>query len=122
MPFAANSMRMSSEIKSEQRPRWFFWLIIAIFVSVLVAGGSNHYLSYTHGRNSEMDNHASLTVPIETMRETFTFAHTARETSLAGSWAHFGIGAGMISLLMVGRMMWVSWPFHPIGLVLMNSG
>ncbi len=28
----------------------------------------------------------------------------------------------MVAVLMVGRVMWVGWPFHPIGLVLMNSG
>jgi hypothetical protein len=122
MPYAVNSLRMSQEIKSDQRGRWFRWLAGSLLISTLVSGAAHHYLSYTHGRNSIPDHWASDYAPFSTMEETFRFAHTVPETTLGASWGHFSVGLGMIGLLMVGRVMWVGWPFHPIGLVLMNSG
>ena len=38
------------------------------------------------------------------------------------SWTHFGFGSLLAGGLMVGRVLWAGWPFHPIGLVLMSSG
>jgi len=122
MPFAANSMRMGQELRADQRGKWFRWLCWALLVSTIVSGGMNHYLSYKHGRVSIGDDWATNTIPYEAMRETHQFVKTAPEKTVASSWGHFGMGLGMVTVLMVGRVMWVAWPFHPIGLVLMNSG
>jgi len=121
MPFAVNALRMGQEIDSRRRPQWFRWLCVALFVSVLVSGVSHHYISYTHGRTS-LDGYASEQMPFDAMQETYTFSNTAPQTSLSTSWLNFGFGALMVGFLMVGRVMWVSWPFHPIGLLLMTSG
>ncbi|HUO08513.1 MAG TPA: DUF6785 family protein [Phycisphaerae bacterium] len=121
MPFAVNALRMGQEIDSRRRPQWFRWLFVALFVSVLVSGFSHHFISYAYGRNS-LDGYASNQMPFDAMQETYTFTNTAPQTTVSGSWLSFGFGAVMVGLLMVGRVMWVSWPFHPIGLLLMNSG
>ncbi|MGN6367365.1 MAG: DUF6785 family protein [Phycisphaerae bacterium] len=121
MPFAVNSLRMGQEIDSRRRPTWFRWLFVALFVSVTVSGFSHHYIGYTHGRNS-IDGFASNQWPFDAMQETYTFSNTPPQTSVGSAWASFGVGAVMVGALMVGRVMWVSWPFHPIGLLLMNSG
>ncbi len=122
MPFAVNSLRMGQEVADRERGRWFRWLFVALGISVLLSGATHHYLSYTHGRTALEDGYASSQMPFDAMQETYTFANTTPQESVSGSWVSFGMGAVMVGVLMVGRVMWVSWPFHPIGLVLMNSG
>jgi hypothetical protein len=122
MPFAVNSMRMGQELEASQRRKWFGWLIAALIVSTAVSGATNHYLSYTRGRVSIGDDWATNSVPLGAIRETHGFVKTTPDRTVANAWGHFGVGLGMVSVLMVGRVMWVGWPFHPIGLVLMNSG
>ena len=56
------------------------------------------------------------------MQDTYSAFASPPETSLGSSWEHFSIGAVMAVVLMIGRVMWAGWPFHPIGLVLMTSG
>ncbi len=127
MPFATNSLRMGQEIpaasekKRDQRGGWFRWLGVALVVSTLISGSMNHYLSYTYGRNAIEDVHASDTLPGGALKNTFGREHSPPETTLGSSWRHFSVGSAMAVGLMVGRVMWAAWPFHPIGLVLMNS-
>ena len=121
MPYAVNALRMGQEIDSRRRPAWFRWLFVALFVSLIVSGFSHHYISYTHGRNS-IDGFASNQWPFDAMQDTYTFTNTPPQASVGSSWSSLAIGALMVGALMVGRVMWVSWPFHPIGLLLMNSG
>jgi hypothetical protein len=123
MPFAANSLRMGQEIKpADQRGRWVRWLFVALLVSLLVSGAMHHYLSYTYGRTGLTDNWASNVIPKGALQDTYRLFHSPAETSLHTSWTHFIVGGFFAAGLMVGRLMWASWPFHPIGLVLMISG
>jgi hypothetical protein len=125
MPYAANSLRMTHDMKDSPeggRRHWFLWLGAALLLSFLISGGTHHYLSYTHGRASMNDNWSSAAVPHEMLNETYTFDHLKPETSFAASWGHFIAGAAMAVVLMVGRALWAAWPLHPIGLVLMDSG
>ena len=41
---------------------------------------------------------------------------------MPAEWGHFAVGTALVGVLMVGRVMFVSWPLHPLGLVLMDSG
>jgi hypothetical protein len=122
MPFAANSMRMGQELKGEERPKWIRWLLLSLLVSVLISGGMHHYLSYTRGRTAILDNWASNEIPKGALQETYQFANSPPDVSLKSSWGHFTFGGLMAAGLMVGRVIWAGWPFHPIGLVLMSSG
>ncbi len=146
MPFATDALRMGDEIdpgsgttppatdpdppaaenkiiaptQKPARTRWFLWLAAALLISTLVSAVMNHYLSYTTGR-STMDGWASDILPREALGETYQFAHSPPEVPLSESWGHFIFGGLMAVGLMAGRLMWASWPLHPIGLVLMDS-
>jgi hypothetical protein len=122
MPYAVNSMRMGQELRGDQRGKWFAWLLGALFVSTVVSGGMNHYLDYSVGRTRIGDTWATHSVPMGALQETRDFTPARQETSVGASWGHFTVGLVMVVGLMIGRVTWVAWPFHPIGLVLMNSG
>ncbi len=134
MPYAANALRMGQEIKSREGPegeaggtrgggrRWVRWLLMSLVISTLVSAVMHHYLSYTRGRIAIDDSRANSQLPYDSLHDTFAFYSSPRETSLAGAWSEAGLGGLMAAGLMIGRMLWAGWPFHPIGLVLMNSG
>jgi hypothetical protein len=122
MPYAINSMRMGQELRSDQRAKWFGWLVGALLLSTIVSGGMNHYLDYSVGRTRIGDTWATHSVPMGALKETLDFEKGRLETTVGASWGHFTVGTSMVVGLMVGRVTWVAWPFHPIGLVLMNSG
>jgi hypothetical protein len=126
-PFAANSMRMGQEIPhtasgpTDQRSRWFRWLVWSLVVSVLVSGITNHFLSYHYGRIKISDSWASLDVPKGALAETYNHSTLPQQSSLSASWTNFGIGSVSALILMAGRVTWAGWPLHPIGLLLMDS-
>lgn len=139
MPFATNTLRMGQEIPSAEpatpalaksgapiratnpRTRWFKWLIGALATSIFVSGMVNHFLSYHYGRNGMNDYYASFQVPHDALQNTYARAETSASNSTGDSWENFGIGSVSAIVLMAGRVMWAGWPFHPIGLLLMNS-
>lgn len=124
MPYAANVMRMTGregDVPRQDRPHLLKWLFIALLLSTLVALAAHHGLSYTYGRGRMTDAHASDFVPASAIYDTARFV-AAPTPSLGRAWTQFGIGALMVTMLMVGRALFVSWPFHPIGLLLMNAG
>ena len=122
MPFATNSLRMGQEIPGAQRTRWFRYLFLALAVSVLVSGSMHHYLSYTHGREEISDRWASNVVPYDALQKTFVASRETATPETGAAWGQFTVGGAVVLACMVGRMMFVWWPFHPIGLVLMGSG
>jgi hypothetical protein len=122
MPFAADSMRMGQELKSDHRPKWFRWLVMSLVASVLISGAVHHYLSYTRGRSGLNDNWASYQVPLGAMNDTYSLYNGVPDSTVGASWGHFTAGAVIAVVLMAGRLMFAGWPFHPIGLVLMSSG
>lgn len=120
MPFATNTFRMAGSVGEKRRPVLFKWLMIALVVSMIVAGLSQHVFSYHVGRAAMADDYATRTVPFITLNDTYRHGHTAAEP-VGGNWWQLCIGAAMVAALMLGRMMWVGFPFHPVGLLLMNS-
>jgi hypothetical protein len=122
MPFAANSLRMGQELKPRDRPKWVRWMALSLLISLLVSAMAHHYLSYTHGRTAMADNWASFEIPKGALQDTYRHTASPAETPLDVSWTHFGFGSLLAGGLMVGRVLWAGWPFHPIGLVLMSSG
>ena len=69
------------------------------------------------------DEHAVTVVPVQTMSDAYRVCHASPRRSRAGkAWTHFGLGGAMVAAVtMAGRLLWVGWPFHPIGLLLMNA-
>ncbi|MEI8194571.1 MAG: DUF6785 family protein [Phycisphaerae bacterium] len=121
MPFATTSSRLSQETTPAHRPQFFRWCVIALALSTLLAGLSDHFLSFHYGRQIMHDEHAVTIVPTQNLTDAHRFAHIAPAISPGRAWLHFGFGVGMVGALMAGRLLWVSWPFHPIGLLLMNA-
>jgi hypothetical protein len=122
MPYAANSMRMGQELQDKERGRWFWRLFAAIAVSVVVAGAMQHWVSYSYGRTALADQYAGYSMPQEALRDTYGFTHVRPETTPGAEWGHVAVGAVMVGTLMVGRVLFVSWPLHPLGLLLMTAG
>jgi hypothetical protein len=122
MPYAANSMRMGQELQDKERGRWFWRLFAAIAVSVVVAGAMQHWVSYSYGRTALADQYAGYSMPQEALRDTYGFTHVRPETTPGAEWGHVAVGAVMVGALMVGRVLFVSWPLHPLGLLLMTAG
>lgn len=120
MPYATNSLRMGSEAPPDERPKLFKWLFVGLFLAVLLAGGAHHYISYTHGR-ATLDPWASNQMPFDAMQQTHAFANTPAATDGFTAWRNAGYGATAVGASMVCRMLFVWWPFHPIGLLLMNA-
>lgn len=121
MPFATTSCRLSQESAPVSRPQFFRWCLIALALSALLAGISDHYLSFHYGRQMMQDEHAVTVVPMYNLTEAHRFAHIPSPISPGRAWLHFGLGVTLVGGMMAGRLLWVSWPFHPIGLLLMNS-
>ncbi|HVX84733.1 MAG TPA: DUF6785 family protein [Phycisphaerae bacterium] len=122
MPYAADALRMGQEIGEQERPRWFRRLGWAIFVSVVLAAVMQHWVSYTYGRTALADQYAAFNIPQDALRETYGFTHIRPETTPRAEWTSFSFGALLVAGLMAGRALFVSWPLHPLGLVLMNAG
>lgn len=120
MPYATNTFRMAGGVGESRRPTFFKWLVISLLVSMIVAGLSQHIFSYQVGRAAMADDYATRTVPFITLNDTYRHGHTAGE-AVGGNWWQLCVGAAMVAALMVGRVMWVGFPFHPVGLLLMNS-
>ncbi len=120
MPFATNTFRMAGAVGESRRPVFTRWLVTALLVSMFVSALSSHFLSYRIGRAAMGDDYATRTVPFITLSETYRHVHSAGEP-VGANWGHVWAGAGMVAALMAGRMLWVGFPFHPVGLLLMNS-
>lgn len=121
MPFATTSLRIGGETPEAEKGRFWKWLFVALALSVVISGVANHVLSFEHGRDMMGDEHASVTVPVQTMTDSYAFAHGNQRVSAGRAWTQVGFGAAMMGVLIAGRTLIISWPFHPIGLLLMNS-
>ena len=78
--------------RSDQRTRWFRWLVWSLLLSVLISGITSHFLSYHYGRIALNDSWASLDVPRNALAETYNHAMLPQQNSLSTSWTHFTIG------------------------------
>ena len=88
----------------------------------MVSAGMQHYLSYSLGRVACNDEWATRVVPVnQALQEAYAFGHGTQEVSVGRAWGHFGLGALMVGGAMLGRMTFVWWPFHPVGVMLANT-
>ncbi len=121
MPFATNALRMGQEVRDGDRGRWFKWLFIALALAILVSGSMHHYLSYAKGREAIGDRWATRVMPYYAMQDTFRATSGEESVPVGRSWLQVTFGLLLVGTAMVGRVLFVAWPFHPIGLVLMGS-
>ncbi len=120
MPYTTTALRMGNDIKPERRRGLLAWLIVAVGLSVVLSGLVHHYQSYALGR-IDYDEHATQSMPNNLMNDTYDFAISPQSSGEGAVWRHFTLGAALVGVMMMGRALFTFWPFHPVGLLLMNS-
>ena len=110
----ANSLRLGEELGQQRKP--LFWVIILALVVALGTGvWTVMTLAHKYG--------AINLWMIETSgdRRGFNLAARLIQTSHSAhgwTWINMGIGALIMSGLMVGRWLYAWWPFHPLGYII----
>lgn len=120
MPFAANTMALGSKLKASSRPRFFLLLILAIVLALVAAGVTHHLISYHFGR-SHFDNYANNDFPRDTMDQARAYAEPGTNPVKLNRGYNIAYGAGALVLVSASRFLLTASPFHPIGLVMLNS-
>ena len=112
MPHAAHGLKLTSQIKGGRR--WLFWgMLLALVLGIAGAVWMLLKPAYTYGAiNLRPPNFVGLLIYM------FDYA-SARITTPSGpnalGWLHTGIGAVIMTLLILARRFWTWWPVHPIG-------
>lgn len=112
MASCANGLKLGEELGSNKKP--LFWaMILALVVSLVSAIWMLLSLSYEAGAlNMRLGGTGTA------HRAGFDFVsrllRTPSETYIWG-WINTGIGAGVMSLLMLARWRYIGWPLHPLG-------
>ena len=113
MSACANGLKLITEVRPANMRR-LFWGIVAVICLTLAASiGLNIYLGYEHGAiNLEpfYFKYVSL-LPYIFMEKNI---HHPEGPNVNG-WIHKGIGAAVMTGLMMAQRRWVWWPFHPLG-------
>lgn len=113
MSACANGLKLITEVKLPQLRRLFGGIVAVIVLTLAVSTGLIIYLSYEHGAinlSSFYFNNVSQ-YPYWFMEKGIDSPSTA---NLRG-WLHTGLGAAIMSGLMLAQHRLVWWPFHPLG-------
>jgi hypothetical protein len=110
MVACANSLRLGEELTDNKRP--LFWIIVlALVVAIASAIWTIMYLGHRYGAINlwlwSGGGYNFAESLIRTPTEPFVF-----------SWLNTAIGMVIMTGLMVGRWLYLWWPFHPIGYVI----
>ena len=119
LPFAANALRMGSDIPFRQRRKFIVMLMVAVVAALLMSGTVHHVLTYEYGRQNFDDGAGPKWIPMGVM----STAHNAAEPTDAQVLrpAPFVYGAAAVTVVGAARLLWVGFPLHPIGLLMLNN-
>ena len=112
MPHVAHGLKLADQVEGRRR-RLFWGMFLAL--SLGLAGGfwMLMHLAYTYGAiNLSPGNFVWL--------PNYVFDYSAARIETPSGpgwlgWLHTGIGAVIMSLLLIARRLWPWWPLHPIG-------
>jgi len=121
MPFAANSLRLGSLVKPQQRTKYLGMVLLALVLCWLASGMTHHMLSYVYGRQDFDDGHGPYRFPRLTMDLAHENADPQQVPSHINRPLNVGYGAAAIVVVGVLRALFVSCPLHPIGLLMLNN-
>jgi hypothetical protein len=117
MASSANGLKLISETSPGQRKRLLFW---AMLVAIIVAFVSSFWMltsqAYKYGGINFVGQGRWSFVP--GAQYPFDFASQAMQSPAdahPAGWIFTGIGATLMSLLMVARRRYLWWPLHPLG-------
>jgi hypothetical protein len=127
LPFAVNAGFLGKK-SGVSTNRTYSLMLVAVVVGTVIAFGAMIAFSY-HGTGATIDGYApnatarsGWSEPAAMVEKMSTpqgmeTAQEERSETLAG----YGVGAGIVALLGLARMMFTSWPLHPIGFLTMIS-
>ena len=113
MSACANGLKLITEVGLANRRRLFAGIIAVIGLTVAASVGLNVYLGYKYGAinlDQYYFTHASV-YPYWFMEQSIL---NPTGPNVSG-WIHKGIGAAIMTGLMVAQHRWLWWPFHPLG-------
>ncbi len=112
MPHCANGLKLAERVAG--RRRHLFW---AILLSILLGltGGTIVliYMGYAYGAINMSQGHF-----IWFNQYVFEYANARMQAPMGPSWdgwLHTGIGAALMTGLLMAQRYWIWWPLHPIG-------
>jgi len=114
----ANGIRLLHEVKGN-RKRILAMMVAALSIALLGSIYMTLKLGYQYGALNMHRQYFSWFA-----QEPFKMASQFISTPVAANWAGWGwngVGAGVMSLLMVARHHFVWWPLHPIGFVVSGT-
>ena len=115
MSACANGLKLITEVGRAvtNRRRLFVGIVAVICLTVASSIGLNVYLAYKYGALN-LDGFYFIDVAKEPYRFMERNIHQPEGPNVGG-WIHKGIGAAVMTGLMVAQHRWVWWPFHPLG-------
>jgi hypothetical protein len=117
MASSANGLKLVSETNPGKRKRLLFWgMIIAIVVTFFSTFWMLTSEAYKHGGINFVGQGRWSFIP--GAKYPFEFASQAINTPVdphPGGWVFKGIGATLMTLLMIARRRYLWWPLHPLG-------
>ena len=121
-PFAADGLRrLGSATAPRERPRMLALLGLALLLAFVVSGAMHHLLTFQYGRESFDDGHGPRRFPALTMDLAQENAEPNVSKAKINRPLHVGVGAGIMATVGTLRLVFPSFPLHPIGLLMWNN-
>ena len=112
MSACANGLKLITEVAPANRRRLFGGIVAVIILTVAGSIGLNVYLGYKYG-GINLDPLSEIPIyPYGYFMEKNILSPEGPNVS---GWIHKGIGAAIMTGLMLAQHRWVWWPFHPLG-------
>ena len=111
MAACANGLKLITEVGLARRRRLIGGIVVTIALTLTASTCTALYLGYRDGAINSGGFYGHAHYPYWFME---TNIHNPEGPNLNG-WIHKGLGAAIMTGLMVVQHRWVWWPFHPVG-------
>ena len=120
-PFAADAMRLNNAAPNRDRPKVYLLLMLAFVGTLVLSGATHHVLTYDNGRQNFDNGYGPRMYPEQTIQYSVAMAEPEIQPHKVDRATNVTFGAAAMGLVGLSRMLWTASPFHPIGLLLLNS-
>jgi len=112
MVVCANGLKVISEVDVAHRRRLFGGIVAVITLTLVATVSLIFYLGYQHGAiNLNWYFQSFAQYPFQFMAKNMDNPSVAN----LNGWIHKGVGAAMMTVLLVVQHRYLWWPFHPLG-------